>query len=135
MAIKTKAKRTVAVGSVAVGSRKKPSPLTPPSRVKRLSDSWPPLTAVVPITSFAPEPFVVSRPMSVVIQPLDGEHLATFFDANLNASGETQEEAFANLKDVMLATFQMLERMTDSQLGPGPRRQRAVLLECLQRVD
>ena len=80
----------------------------------------------VPITTFAPEPFEVLRPMSAVIQPLGDEHLATFFDANINASGETQEEAFANLKDVLLGTFQMLERMSESQLGPGPRHQRAV---------
>ena len=70
--------------------------------------------------------------MSVVIQPLGDEHLATFFDANINASGETQEEAFANLKDVLLGTFQMLERMAESQLGPGPKRQRAVLIECIR---
>ena len=100
---------------------------------KKLSS--PVLPVVVPITTFAPEPFEVLRPLSAVIQPLGDEHLATFFDANVNASGETQEEAFANLKDVLIGTFQMLERMTDSQLGPGPKRQRAVLMECIRRAN
>ena len=102
---------------------------------KKQTTVWPVLPAVVPITTFAPEPFEVLRPMSAVIQPLGDEHLATFFDANINASGETQEEAFANLKDVLIGTFQMLERMKDSQLGPGPKRQRAVLTECIRRVN
>lgn len=119
----------------ASGSRKKMPTRTSPSPAKRLPRSWPALAAVVPITTFAPEPFEVLRSMSVVIQPLGDEHLATFFDANINASGETQEEAFANLKDVLLGTFQMLERMSESQLGLGPKRQRAVLFECIRRTN
>lgn len=129
MTTKTKPKQ-----KVTSGLRKKP---LRPSRSpeKQPPNVWPALTAVVPITTFAPEPFEVLRPMSAVIQPIGDEHLATFFDANINASGETQEEAFANLKDVMLGTFQMLERMSESQLGPGPRRQRAVLSECIRRTN
>lgn len=130
MTTKAKPKR-----KLTSGSRKKTPTRTSSSPTKRPSISWPVLAAVVPITTFAPEPFEVLRPMSVVIQPLGDEHLATFFDANINASGETQEEAFANLKDVLLGTFQMLERMPESQLGPGPKRQRAVLFECIRGTN
>ena len=129
MTTKVKPKQKVASGARKKPARPSGSPVRPSSK------AWPALTAVVPITTFAPEPFEVLRPMSAVIQPLGEEHLATFFDANINASGETQEEAFANLKDVLLGTFQMLERMAESKLGPGPRRQRAVLVECIQRTN
>ena len=129
MTTKTKPKQKVV--SVA---RKKPARAVG-TQSKQPPTAWPVLPAVVPITTFAPEPFEVLRPMSAVIQPLGDEHLATFFDANINASGETQEEAFANLKDVLLGTFQMLERMSESQLGPGPRHQRAVLTECIRRTN
>lgn len=125
MTTKTKTKRTSAT---------KPRKETARLRTKPIANAWPKLSAVVPITTFAPEPFEARRPLSAVIQPIGDEHLATFFDANINASGETQEEAFANLKDILLATFQMLERMPESRLGPGPRRQRAVLNECIRRV-
>lgn len=129
MTTKTKSKR-----KVSSGPRKKAA--RPARSSGRQSPHvWPIPTAVVPITTFAPEPFEVRRPMSAVIQPLGDEHLATFFDANINASGETQEEAFANLKDVLLGTFQMLERMSETQLGPGPKRQRAVLVECIRRTN
>lgn len=129
MTTKTKPKRKVTPGQRKRSAR--------PSRsfVKLPTNAWPALTAVVPITTFAPEPFEVLRPMSAVIQPIGDEHLATFFDANINASGETQEEAFANLKDVLLGTFQMLEQMSESQLGPGPKRRRAVLSECIRRTN
>jgi len=121
MPTKTNSKRKAPAAAV-------PRPTSQPRR-------WPMLPAVVPITTFAPEPFEVIQPLSAVIQPNGEEHLATFFDANINASGETQEEAFANLKDVLLSTFQMLERMSESQLGPGPKRQRAVLSACIRRTN
>lgn len=96
---------------------------------------WPVLTAVVPVTTFAPEPFEVICPFSVVIQPSGDDFVATFFDANINASGETQEEAFAALKDVLLTTYQLLRRMPEAQLGPGPRRQKAALSAVIRRVN
>lgn len=129
MTTKTKPKQKAASGERARPAR------SSGSHVKQSPKAWPALSAVVPITTFAPEPFEVLLPMSVVIQSLGDEHLATFFDANINASGETQEEAFANLKDVLLGTFQMLERMDESKLGPGPRHQRAVLTECIRRAN
>ena len=104
-------------------------------RNRQPTSTWPALPAVVPVTTFAPEPFEVIGPISIVIQPSGDDFLATYFDANINASGETQEEAFAALKDVLLATFQLLQRLPDDQLGPGPRRQRAVLTAVIRRVS
>jgi predicted RNase H-like HicB family nuclease len=95
---------------------------------------WPTLPTVVPVTTFAPEPFEVIRPFSVVIQPSGEDFVATFFDANINATGETQEDAFAALKDVLLATLRMLVQLPDDQLGPGPRRQKAVLATVIREV-
>ena len=111
---------------------KRPTGVTSSRRPAAMS--WPALPAVVPVTTFAPEPFEIIRPFSVVIQPNGDDFLATFFDANINASGETQEEAFAALKDVLLTTFQLLQRLPETKLGPGPRRQRAVLAAVVRKV-
>ena len=82
----------------------------------------------VPIQSLDPEPFDVLAPMEAVIRPGDdGGFLATFFDANVNASGETEAEAFENLKDMLVATLEELSALGSEQLGPEPARQLAVL--------
>ncbi len=88
---------------------------------------------VVPITTFAPEPYDVIRRLEVVVQPSDEEYIATFFDANVNASGCTETEAVANLKDVMLALFEYFASLPAKRLGPGPKRQFAVLRKFIRR--
>ncbi|GAF95929.1 unnamed protein product, partial [marine sediment metagenome] len=35
-------------------------------------------------------------------------YIATFFDANISASGDTQTEAIFNLKDMIVGTFEIL---------------------------
>ncbi|MFO1475311.1 MAG: hypothetical protein U1F98_01510 [Verrucomicrobiota bacterium] len=89
---------------------------------------------VVPIQSFAPEPVELLKPMHAIVQQSGEDHVASFLDANMNASGETQEEALANLKDVIVGSFEALEAITD-KLGPGPKRQLAVLREFLKRNE
>ena len=86
----------------------------------------------VPIQSVAPEPFDLVHAIHVVVQQSGEDFSATFFDANINASGETQEEAVTNLKDLLVATFEALESMPE-KLGPGPKRQLAVLKQFLRR--
>jgi predicted RNase H-like HicB family nuclease len=88
---------------------------------------------VVPIETFAPEPFEVLRPLCVVVQPQDGGYIASLFDANINASGETAQDAVANLKDLMLALYVRLQKEPKERLGKGPARQRAVLQALLRR--
>lgn len=81
----------------------------------------------VPVQSLDPEPLDVLAPIEAVIRPSDGGFVATFFDANVNASGETETEAFENLKDMLVATFEEFSALGSERLGPEPARQLAVL--------
>jgi predicted RNase H-like HicB family nuclease len=82
---------------------------------------------IVPIQTFAPEPYSLLKPMSVLIEDSEDGYLASFFDANIGTSGETEQEAFENLKSLVLDIFDSLNREAPERLGPEPARQLAVL--------
>jgi len=86
----------------------------------------------VPIQSLAPEPYELLKPFRVIVVESDGEYIASFYDANLSASGDTSEEAVLNLKDTIVAVFEMLNSTCPENLGPGPARQIAVLREFIR---
>ncbi len=86
----------------------------------------------VPIQSLAPEPYELIKPIEVVVQFMDDEYTASFFDANLSTGGDTQVEAISNLKDLIVGTFELLTETKDTELGPGPSRQKAVLREFIR---
>jgi predicted RNase H-like HicB family nuclease len=88
---------------------------------------------LVPIETFAPEPYEVVKPFHVVVRSQDDEYMASFFDANLSASGETREEAIANLKDIIAGTFEILAGVEEDGLGPGPLQQRKVLEQFIRK--
>ena len=87
----------------------------------------------VPIATFAPEPFAVIRGFNVVVQPAEDSFVATLQDANISSSGETEEEAVANIKDLILMIFQGFEHEDDSELGPAMIRQKHVLQSLIRR--
>jgi hypothetical protein len=82
-----------------------------------------------------PEPFKLLREIPVVVQPSGDEYVASFFDANVHASGCTETDAVENLKDVMLGLFAYLEGQPAKRLGPMPAKQRAVLREFIRRAE
>lgn len=83
---------------------------------------------VVKIQTFAPEPYQLLAPISVAIESDDhGDYIASFFDANISTSGETEQEAFDNLKNLILDIFDSLSKERPERLGPDPRRQLEVL--------
>lgn len=84
-------------------------------------------TKIVPVQTFAPEPYSLLKPMSVLIEDSEDGYLASFFDANIGTSGETEQEAFENLKSLVLDIFDSLSREAPERLGPEPARQLAVL--------
>ena len=86
---------------------------------------------VVPITTLEPEPFELRKPVPIVVQQIDDQYVASFFDANINASGETQQDAVANLKDIMVILFQRLSK--EKKLGKGPSLQRSILARVTRR--
>lgn len=84
-------------------------------------------SVMVPIQTLAPEPYKLLQPLTVVVTEADDEYEAAFFDAGIFASGDTEEDAVSNLKETMIDTFDRLSELNESQLGPGPTRQKQVL--------
>src|SRR5205809_4090094 len=71
------------------------------------------------LSTLAPDQLEVIKNIPVVLQPVDDEFLATQFDAGISTTGDTQEEAVSNLKELIVDLFESLEE--DEQiLGPVP---------------
>jgi hypothetical protein len=100
-------------------------------RVAKLERSVP---ACVPVTTLAPEPYEILQPFHAVIRSRGSEYVASFLEANLSATGGTQEEAVWNLKDTVVAAFDMLASHDATALGPGPARQLSVLRQFVRRT-
>jgi len=88
---------------------------------------------MIRLTTLAPGPFDLLVEIPAIIQHVDDSFVATFFDANLSASGDTREEAVQNLKTLIVEVFEDLESEPPEKLGPEPRRQLAVLHETIRR--
>ena len=107
-------------------------------RIAELEDLPEPI--IVPINTFAPEPFEPIRTFFVVVEPVvgeqdeDHEYIATFVDAEIAASGDTVGDAVLCLKDQLLAKFDMLEQMPQTRLGSRLKRQLVVLQSVIRRV-
>ena len=71
------------------------------------------------------------RQILAVVQSSEEGYIAGFFDANVYASGDTEEEALRNLKSMILDVFDSLSREPDPTLGPEPRRRLAVFREFI----
>ena len=87
------------------------------------------------VDTFAPEPYRVKSPFTVVFACEGDEFIASWLDANLHASGETQEQAFNDLKAMVLDTFDRLEELGDDELGPGPRQQKRILRSHITKLE
>ena len=81
----------------------------------------------------APEPYKILQSIPAVVESSAHGFNATFFDANIGTSGDTQVEAFSNLRSLILDTFEYLEFEAQEALGPEPARQLAVFREFLKR--
>jgi predicted RNase H-like HicB family nuclease len=92
-------------------------------------------TFALHIETFAPEPYEVKRPIPVSLQCRTDGYLASFVEANVNSSGDTQQEALANVKELILDVFDSLTALPPSKLGPGPARQLAVLREFVNAAQ
>lgn len=86
---------------------------------------------IAPISSLAPHPVELIKPIHAVVRFTDGAYVASFMDANINGSGESELEAFEMLKEMIVDLF---EFMTDNEgtLGDEPRRQLTVLRQFLR---
>ncbi len=93
-----------------------------------------PTSLCIPIATFAPEPFEIVGNVNVIVRPEEDSFVATLFDANVSSSGDTPEEAVANVKDLSLMIFQSLEGVEDQKLGPAMIRQKHVLRNFIRRT-
>jgi len=102
--------------------------------VRKLERSAQPQQALwIPINTFAPEPYEVLKPLTAVVSPSEDGFEAGLFDADLFASGDTESEAVANLKSVIIDTFEAFEQLGESKLGPGPLQQKRTMATLVRR--
>jgi hypothetical protein len=88
---------------------------------------------IVPISTLVPAPFDLLKEIKAVVRPCDDDFVASFFDANVNASGCTIADAVRNLKDMLTTRFDILDAMPIEKLGPAMVRQIAVLRNFIRR--
>ncbi|HSK78746.1 MAG TPA: hypothetical protein VLQ45_19985 [Thermoanaerobaculia bacterium] len=98
-------------------------------RLERLEDVEPVAPVVMHIETFAPEPYRVRRAIPIIVRHSGGCLVASFADANISSSGDNPQEAYANVKELILDVFDRLSSVPAEKLGPGPARQLAVLRE------
>lgn len=99
------------------------------SKLSRLSHQY----ETVPMTTLATPELSLMRDIPVIIEQTDTGFVATFFDANLSMSGDTQAEAFSNLRGLLVDVFDDLDSEPPDRLGPGPRTQLRVLRSFVAR--
>ena len=87
----------------------------------------------VRLHTFDPEPFDLLSPVEIVVEQDGEDYNASFFDANVHASGCNEFEAIANLKENLLSRFDYLDRVPAEKLAKPLRQQIAVLRQFVRR--
>jgi hypothetical protein len=77
----------------------------------------------------------VLKPIPVSIRRLGDEYIASFLEANISVSGETEEEGFGDLANLIETTFKTYTALEEENLGPGPKRQLAILRQFLSITE
>lgn len=90
---------------------------------------------LVPIETLTPEPYEVLKPFTAVLTYEDEGFVASVFDASIFASGDTEEDALANLKATIIDTYERLNELRDDKLGPVPLRQKQILSKVIRKED
>lgn len=100
------------------------------ARIYKLENAKP---EIVVINTFVPEPYELLRPILVSVHAVEDEFEAGWFDANIYAMGENEEEAVGNLKSLILDYFDSFSKEPAEKLGIEPKRQLAVIKTFIQR--
>jgi hypothetical protein len=90
-------------------------------------------SVIVPIQSLEPYPLRVLCPILAVVQFDNDAFLASWFDANANASGDTELDAIDMLKHVIAQNFCLYSR-EEEKLGDDLRKRLAVMRDFLKAV-
>jgi dCTP deaminase len=80
------------------------------------------------ITNFPDESYVAIQPIPVLVRKEGDSFLASFFDANVHASGETDQEALDNLRSSILDTLEVLSESEGQLALPAERQWRSLKL-------
>lgn len=88
----------------------------------------------ITITSLTAD-LVVANPIPVAVEEIEQTFVASFEAANINASGDTWNEAVSNLGDVIVSVFHLLGSLPAHQLGPLPRQEISVLRSYVRDAD
>ena len=88
---------------------------------------------VVGIRTLAPEPYELIQPIDVLIRQENGQHIASFLEADIHASGDTAAEALRDLKGMILDTYDALSHQKEATLGPLMIQQRAVIRASVRK--
>jgi hypothetical protein len=92
------------------------------------------LKTLVTLATLAPASFHITQSIPITIEGSVEEFTATFVEANVSASGETEADALLNFKEVLLSTYEILEGMPAAKLGPIPARQWEILMSVVRRA-
>jgi len=90
-------------------------------------------TFIVPITFLTPEPFVLLKDIPLTIEGDGEDFTATWLEANISASAESEADAIVNFKDCLVSRFEILEKIPVEKMGPLPKRQWQILNSVVQR--
>src|ERR1035437_868617 len=82
--------------------------------------------AAYKITDLGDEPYTLTEPIPVEIEPTEDGFVAGFAEGGVFASGDTLEEAIENLTSSILDTFDILTARQD-KLGIGLHKEFRVL--------
>ena len=109
------------------------------SVIRRAPENWgmPSATGtthLASIANFGPEPYELKEPIPVVIKREGNEYTASFVEANINSSGESELEAIELLKDLILSRHDRLRQTDDSKLGHHPLRQKQILVDLIRAL-
>ncbi len=102
------------------------------SEIQRLERSR---AYVVPLTTLTADNFRMTQQIPVTIEGDGEDFTASFVEANISASGETEADAIANFKESLLSSYEVLEGLTPNQLAPLPARQWGILQNVVRRTD
>ena len=90
-------------------------------------------TTIIP--TLAPEPLTLIRDIPVVVKSTGEDFVATLFTTGISATGDTDDEAVLNLRDIIVQKFNILSSMPLEKLGPYPLHQLTVLQTMIRKAS
>jgi hypothetical protein len=88
---------------------------------------------IVTITTLYPDPFRLLRDLPVNLEIDEDDCVATWYEANISASAESEGDAIAYFKAQLVSAFVLFESTPESEMGPLPLRQWSVLRQSIAR--